>query len=155
MASNLTNFGSNRLHTDRELSARQIRAARALLGWSRRQLAAASGVSEGTIKAIEHSAVDTRLTTIDKLGGVFAGQSIAFVADDPWTGVVIKLPPIDDPKYSTRRVARSQRAEVDSHTLGDAEGATPSADGRRDAAPSRRLGWFHSLWAGRRVACSE
>jgi transcriptional regulator with XRE-family HTH domain len=154
MASNLTNFGSNRLHTDRELSARQIRAARALLGWSRRQLAAASGVSVGTIKAIEHGAVDTRLTTMDKLGGVFAAQSIAFVADDPWTGVVINLPPID-PKYSAQRGARSQRAEVDSDTLGDAEGASPSAHGRRDAAPSRGLGWFHSLWAGRRVACSE
>jgi DNA-binding XRE family transcriptional regulator len=134
MASNLTNLGSNRLHTDRELSARQIRAARALLGWSRRQLAIASGVSEGTIKAIEHGAVDTRLVTMDKLGRVFAAQSIAFVADDPWTGVVINLP-ADDGKYSAPQLTRSQRDEV----VEDAEGPI-----------RRRFGWFRLLGAGRR-----
>jgi hypothetical protein len=67
MASNLTKFGSNRLHTDRELSARQIRAVRALLGWSRRKLAIASSVSEGAIKVIEHGAIDLCVTS-EKFG---------------------------------------------------------------------------------------
>ena len=48
----LTNLGSKARETDIILSAPQVRAARSLLGWSRRELAIVSNVSAGTIKAI-------------------------------------------------------------------------------------------------------
>ena len=81
---------SNRLQMDRMLSAQQIRAARGLLGWSRRELAIVAGVSQGTIKAIEQGTTDVRLSTLRKLARTFTAHAIEFVADGPWTGVVIK-----------------------------------------------------------------
>src|SRR5258706_1646080 len=154
MGSNLTNFGSNRLEIDRQLSARQIRAARALLGWSRRELATLSGVSEGTIKAIEQGAVDTRLTTMHKLAQTFAACSIEFVAEDPWTGVVVKNTEADR-KPHKRRVPRTYRpsggeSQSEPDASGNSDGATHQ-DHEEEATPRRLgLGWFRSLRAGRR-----
>ncbi len=45
----------------------QIRAARALLGWKQTDLAAASGVSEISVKNIERSATDARGSTLRKI----------------------------------------------------------------------------------------
>jgi transcriptional regulator with XRE-family HTH domain len=81
---------SNRLQIDRVLSAHQIRAARGLLGWSRRELAILSSVSEGTIKAIELGITDARLSTLRKLARTFSAHAVEFVADGSRTGVTIK-----------------------------------------------------------------
>ena len=72
------------------LSAQQIRAARGLLGWSRRELAIVAGVSQGTIKAIEQGTTDVRLSTLRKLARTFTAHAIEFVADGSRSGVVIK-----------------------------------------------------------------
>jgi transcriptional regulator with XRE-family HTH domain len=81
---------SNRLQLDRVLSAHQIRAARGLLGWSRRELAILSRVSEGTIKAIELGITDARLSTLRKLARTFSAHAVEFVADATRIGVTIK-----------------------------------------------------------------
>jgi transcriptional regulator with XRE-family HTH domain len=59
---------------DRLLSAQQIRAARSLLGWSRRELAMVAGISQGTIKAIEQGTTDVRLSTLRKLAQTFTAH---------------------------------------------------------------------------------
>src|SRR5258706_11476773 len=75
---------------DRVLSAQQIRAARGVLGWSRRELALISGVSEGTIKALETGATDARLSTLRKLAKTFAAHAVQFVTDGPSSGVLMR-----------------------------------------------------------------
>ncbi len=88
----LANLASNRLQMDRMLSAQQIRAARSLLGWSRRELAIVAGISQGTIKAIEQGKTDARLSTLRKLAGTFTAHGIEFVMEGSRSGVTIKNP---------------------------------------------------------------
>jgi DNA-binding XRE family transcriptional regulator len=150
MGSTLADLGSNRLHTDRHLSARQIRAARALLGWSRLELADASGVSEGTIKAIENSAVDARLTTMDKLGRAFAAYSIEFVAEDRWTGVVMRDAENDRQAQSARAAAVTRGHTANSQVSeGPNRAIPPDHEDRNDSAGKDRFPWLRSLWPGR------
>ena len=47
------------------ISGKQIRAARALLGWKQRELAAAASVSEVSIKNAERAVVDSRGSTLN------------------------------------------------------------------------------------------
>ena len=72
------------------LSAQQIRAARGLLGWSRRELAIVAGVSQGTIKAIEQGTTDVRLSTLRKLAQTFTAHGVEFVMERSRSGVTIK-----------------------------------------------------------------
>jgi transcriptional regulator with XRE-family HTH domain len=76
---------------DRMLSAQQIRAARSLLGWSRRELAIVAGISQGTIKAIEQGKTDARLSTLRKLAGTFTAHGVEFVMEGSRSGVTIKV----------------------------------------------------------------
>ena len=75
---------------DRMLSAQQIRAARSLLGWSRRELAIVAGISQGTIKAIEQGMTDARLSTLRKLAQTFTAHGVEFVMEGARSGVTIK-----------------------------------------------------------------
>ena len=54
----------------------QIKAARALLGWSQAQLAAAAGLSVGTIKNIERGAQDPRASQLAAIETAFNGAGI-------------------------------------------------------------------------------
>ena len=58
----------------------QLRAARALLGWSQERLADASGVSIPTIKRLEPGVglVQTRVDTLDKLRRALEGAGVEF-----------------------------------------------------------------------------
>jgi len=96
MNRNLTKLGSKERGTDIILSAPQIRAARSLLGWSRRELAIVSGVSSGTIKAIEHGLGDPRLSTLRRLARTFKAHNVEFLFEGGWTGVVVSPPPVSD-----------------------------------------------------------
>ena len=89
-ARTLANLDSNRLQMDRMLSAQQIRAARSLLGWSRRELAIVAGISQGTIKAIEQGKTDARLSTLHKLARMFTAHGVEFVMEGSRSGVTIK-----------------------------------------------------------------
>ncbi|MCJ2012693.1 helix-turn-helix domain-containing protein [Methylobacterium sp. J-076] len=58
----------------------QLRAARALLGWSQERLAEASGVSIPTIKRLEpgEGLVQTRVDTLDKLRRSLEAAGVEF-----------------------------------------------------------------------------
>lgn len=57
----------------------QIRAARALIGWKQSDLAAASGISEISIKNIERGATDPRSSTLDALQRAFLAGGVVFL----------------------------------------------------------------------------
>lgn len=58
----------------------QLRAARALLGWSQERLAEASGVSVPTIKRLEpgEGLVQTRVDTLEKLRRALEAEGVSF-----------------------------------------------------------------------------
>jgi transcriptional regulator with XRE-family HTH domain len=60
-----------------ELTGKQIRAARAMLDWSRAELAAKSGISEPNITRIEAGG-DTRRETAHKISNTFQDQGVPF-----------------------------------------------------------------------------
>ena len=106
-------MGSKVRGTDIILSAPQVRAARSLLGWSRRELAIVSGVSSGTIKAIEQGSTDPRLSTLVKLARTFKAHSIEFLFEGRWTGVVIAMTPVSDQRCKVARPGQAKHAEQD------------------------------------------
>ena len=61
------------------ISPAQIRAARALLGWKQVDLAAASGLSEVSIKNIERGKTDARSSTIAKIESAVADAGVLFL----------------------------------------------------------------------------
>jgi transcriptional regulator with XRE-family HTH domain len=70
--------------SNQKVSVRQIKASRALLGWSQADLAAASGVSEPTIKRLEagEGALGGRLETGDKLQVALQQAGIVFFSEN-------------------------------------------------------------------------
>ncbi len=83
---------------DQKVSVKQIKAARALLGWSQADLAAASGVSEPTIKRLEagDGALGGRLETGDKLQVALQLAGIVFFSENEMSaagGPGIRLKP--------------------------------------------------------------
>ena len=109
-ARTLANLDSNQLHMDRMLSAQQIRAARSLLGWSRRELSIVAGISQGTIKAVEQGQTDARLSTLRKLTKTFTAHGVEFVMEGSRSGVTIKTTAKDPVHQSSRKVRRSEPA---------------------------------------------
>ena len=70
------------------ITARQIRAARALLGWSQQQLADKAIVSLNVITRIERGEVDPRLSTLTAVLKALTKAGIELVAgDDKGEGV--------------------------------------------------------------------
>lgn len=63
----------------RMVTGGQIRAARALLGWTQRQLSAAAGVSEISIKNIERDKTDPRSSTLDAIQLAFEEAGAVFL----------------------------------------------------------------------------
>lgn len=73
------------------IEGRQIRAARALLGWSREDLVEASGVSISALNRLETGAADTRSSTWRKVLATLSHAGIEFITrDDGAVGVVAK-----------------------------------------------------------------
>jgi len=64
------------------ITARQIRAARALLGWSQQQLADKAIVSLNVVTRIERGEVDPRLSTLTALHKALTKAGIEFVSAD-------------------------------------------------------------------------
>ena len=80
--------------TDIILTAEQVRAARALMGWSRKDLATVSGVPR-TIEAIETGRTDYRLSTLHKLTRTFEAHGVSFLKENGWSGIVISVAKLD------------------------------------------------------------
>lgn len=64
-----------------QVTGRQIKAGRALLGWSRKELADRTGVSAETVKVVEKDAgvLDALASTRSRLGAILEGAGIAFL----------------------------------------------------------------------------
>ena len=61
------------------ISGKQIRAARALVGWKQRDLAAAAGRSEVSIKNAEREVVDSRGSTLNAIQQAFDRAGVIFL----------------------------------------------------------------------------
>ncbi|QQR70103.1 MAG: helix-turn-helix transcriptional regulator [Alphaproteobacteria bacterium] len=73
--------------TAQAIDARQIKAGRALLGWSQDDLAKASGLSIGTIRKLELGFVSPRSRTMNALVAAMEQENIEFT---PFMGVQLK-----------------------------------------------------------------
>jgi transcriptional regulator with XRE-family HTH domain len=69
----------------------QLRAARALLGWSRDQLAEAAGVSAIAIKSFERGVSDPRISTMMRLRTAVERAGVVFVDADETLGPGVRL----------------------------------------------------------------
>ena len=89
-------FGSD-VYPKKMITRAQIRAARALIGWTQADLALASGVSGVAIKNLERGATDRpRVSTIRNIQAAFDQAGVIFLAAgdirDGGVGVRIKGP---------------------------------------------------------------
>ncbi len=73
------------------LDGRQIRAARAMLGWSREDLLKAAGISMSALLRMESGQADSRGSTLSKVVHALANAGIEFVhREDGAIGVLLK-----------------------------------------------------------------
>lgn len=70
-----------------------VRSARLALGWTQRDLASASGVSEVTIARLETAAISPRLATLSKLLSALQSAGITLNLQDPTGTLTITLTP--------------------------------------------------------------
>jgi len=71
------------------ITPQSCRAARALLGWSMRDLARRSGVSLGAVNRLEGGAARPRRRTAKKVIDAFAAQGVQIVDETAYTGAVM------------------------------------------------------------------
>lgn len=75
------------------ISARQIRAARALLGWSQQELADKAIVSLNAVARLEKGIVDSRVSTVQAIESALAKAGIEFIArSEKGEGVRLRSP---------------------------------------------------------------
>jgi predicted transcriptional regulator len=75
------------------ITPRQIRAARALLGWSQQRLADKAIVSLNAIARLEKGGVDSRISTVLAIQKALAKAGIEFLdADQKGEGVRLRSP---------------------------------------------------------------
>lgn len=75
------------------ITARQIRAARALLGWSQQQLADKAIVSLDALARLEKGSVDSRVSTVAAVQKALTNAGIEFLsADQRGEGVRFREP---------------------------------------------------------------
>lgn len=61
------------------ITAAQIRAARAILGWKQTDLATAAGLSEMSVKNIERGVTDPRASTLSAIQAAFEKGGVVFL----------------------------------------------------------------------------
>jgi DNA-binding XRE family transcriptional regulator len=75
------------------ITSRQIRAARALLGWSQQQLADKAIVSLNAVARLENGVVDSRISTVQAVQKALVKAGIEFLdADQKGEGVRLRSP---------------------------------------------------------------
>jgi transcriptional regulator with XRE-family HTH domain len=81
-----------RSHTHADmLSPAQLRAARALLGWTRDDLAAKSGVAAVTVKGFEYLGAYSKKSTVQKMQRALEAAGNQFIDEDSSGGVGVRL----------------------------------------------------------------
>ena len=80
------------------IDGRQVRAARAILGWSREELLDASGISMSALLRMEGNMADSRSSTLNKVVKALSLAGIEFVTrDDEAIGVILKAQTLPKP----------------------------------------------------------
>ena len=67
------------------LTPAQLRAARALVGWSRETLAEAAGVSAQTVTGFELLGADSKISTLNKIRRALEAAGVEFIDEDAET----------------------------------------------------------------------
>jgi predicted transcriptional regulator len=80
-------------YCEKMITRAQVRAARALMGWTQSDLGKASGVSEVAIKNLERGVTDPRVSTISNIQAAFDQAGVIFldVGDIRDGGVGVRL----------------------------------------------------------------
>lgn len=81
-------------YTATMITAKQIRAARALLAWSQQDLATSANLSLAVVNNVEREAVDSRRSTLEKIQGAFEAAGVEFLSDrqnSPDGGIGVRL----------------------------------------------------------------
>jgi transcriptional regulator with XRE-family HTH domain len=73
------------------LTPAQLRAARALIGWTRDDLADASGVFANTIRNFEHGTSDPKLGTVQKWRRALERAGVTFIDETATEGAGVRL----------------------------------------------------------------
>ena len=73
------------------ITPRQIRAARALLGWSQQQLADKAIVSLNALTRLERGEVDARISTVAAVENALLKAGIEFLSADQHKGEGVRL----------------------------------------------------------------
>lgn len=74
------------------IDGRQVRAARAMLGWSREELLDASGISMSALLRLEGALADTRISTLSKVVRTLNQAGIEFLSrEDGAIGVMMRV----------------------------------------------------------------
>jgi predicted transcriptional regulator len=73
------------------LTPQQLRAARAIVGWSRDALAEKSGVPAITTKQFENGDTDPRLSTLHKWRRALEGAGVIFLDETETEGPGVRL----------------------------------------------------------------
>jgi predicted transcriptional regulator len=64
------------------ITGRQIRAARALLGWSREKLCQETGMSWSTLARLEQGGADPRVSTVEAVQAALEHAGIEFISGE-------------------------------------------------------------------------
>lgn len=67
-------------YTRARMDGRQIKAARALLGWSQSDLCREAGVSRATLNDLENDSGDPKRSSTSKVEEAFAKAGVTFIA---------------------------------------------------------------------------
>jgi predicted transcriptional regulator len=88
------------------LTPEQLRAARALVGWSREALAEKAGVPAITTKQFENGDTDPRLSTLHKWRRSLEAAGVRFLDADPQDGHGVRLSKEAEAKAEAVRAKR-------------------------------------------------
>jgi len=73
------------------LTPAQLRAARALVGWSRDTLAEKSGTAAETVQGFESRGSDPKLSTVNKWQRALEAAGVEFIDESPEHGPGVRL----------------------------------------------------------------
>jgi transcriptional regulator with XRE-family HTH domain len=69
----------------------QLRAARALVGWSREKLAKKAGVAAPTVTGFELLGADSKMSTLQKLTRALEAAGVQFLDEDEYGGAGVRF----------------------------------------------------------------
>ena len=75
----------------KKISGNQVKAARALLNWSQKDLADKASLTMTPVSRLERQVVDSRRGTIKLIAMALEQAGIEFINEDGWVGVKLKV----------------------------------------------------------------